>query len=173
MTGFLHLKLSISSARVHLLSCTYMRLLVTLLLWTHFQAEHLVAQIRSKAQVEIQLQGDWKVVNMIFNPGEPFYGTKDEKQLFDDLWYETVQSLMGGTIFRFRNNYTYEIRVSEPNAKPKVTRGKWRIEQNGDQLILSEKRKNPDLVKVLLIDAESMELLFKYEGGLLLTFTRL
>lgn len=133
----------------------------------------LSAQFRSKAGVEQLLPGDWKVVNMVFNPGEPFYGTKEEKKFFDDVWQETIQTLMGTTTFRFLGNATYEIRSKDEKDKMKLTRGKWKVEKGGDILVMSERKKSPDLVKVLLIDEDNMELLFEYEGGLLLAFERL
>jgi hypothetical protein len=150
-----------------------MRWLFILLLTSFVSSSDLSAQIRSKAGVEQLLPGDWKVVNMVFNPGEPFYGTKEEKEFFDDVWQETVRALMGTTTFRFLANATYEIRSKDEKDKLKLTKGKWKIEKGGDILVMSEKKNTPDLVKVLLIDEDSMELLFEYEGGLLLAFERI
>jgi len=149
-----------------------MRWLFILLMTSFVCSADLSAQVRSKAGVEQLLPGDWKVVNMIFNPGEPFYGTKEEKKFFDEFWKETVGVLMGSTTFRFLGNSTYEIRSKDEKDKLKLTKGKWKVEKGGDLLVLAERKKTPDLVKVLLIDEDSMELLFDYDGGLLLALQR-
>src|SRR5690606_14475518 len=98
---------------------------VLVLLLTCFVFSEAPAQFRNTVQVEQQIVGTWKVVNMVVNPGEPFYGTKEEKAFVDEVWQETVKAFMGSTVFTFYSNKKYFVRVLKEDGKYKHHKGKW------------------------------------------------
>lgn len=126
---------------------------------------------RNVAMVERLLLGEWKVVNMIIDPGKPFEGSDEDKAFFDALWKMQFEQSMANTTVTFRADKTYIFQFFN-DTKKKAVKGKWRLEENGDVLILSEKRKISDEVKILLIDEEHLELLYFMDDNIMLLLER-
>jgi hypothetical protein len=126
---------------------------------------------RNTAMVERLLPGEWKVVNMIVDPGKPFEGSDEDKAFFDALWKMQFEQSMANTTVEFRSDKTYVFQFVN-NTKKKTVKGKWRLEENGDVLVLSEKRKISDEVKILLIDEEHLEFLYFMDDNIMLLLER-
>ena len=126
---------------------------------------------RNAVMVERLLLGEWKVVNMIIDPGKPFEGSDEDKAFFDALWKMQFDQSMANTTVAFRSDKTYVFQFFN-DTKMKAVKGKWRLEENGDVLILSEKRKISDEVKILLIDEEHLELLYFMDDNIMLLLER-
>lgn len=143
--------------------------LVSVLLISEF---HINAdESRNTALVERLILGDWKVTNMIIDPGKPFEGSDEDKAFFDALWKMQFDQSMANTTVSFRIDKTYTF-TFQNDSKKKAVKGEWRLEEDGDVLILTEKRKISDKIKILLIDEKHLELLYFMEQNLMLVLVR-
>lgn len=127
---------------------------------------------RNQNDVEVLLAGDWEVVNLVLKPGEPFYGSKEDKEFLESLWKESITQFMGKTTFTFLKDKSYLISVIQDSGRFKRYKGKWKLENNGDILVTIEKGKSPDRIKILVIDEENLELFFDNEDGFMLVMMR-
>lgn len=143
--------------------------LVSVLLLSEFQSN--ADESRNAALVERLILGDWKVTNMIIDPGKPFEGSDEDKAFFDALWTMQFEQTMANTTVSFRIDKTYTF-TFQNDSKKKSVKGKWKLEEDGDVLILTEKRKFADEVKILLIDEQQLELLYFMDQNLMIVLER-
>jgi hypothetical protein len=128
-------------------------------------------ETRNQASVERMIVGSWSVVNLVIDPGKPFVGSKEEKEFMDMLWEMRIQDALGSTVFSFNTDKTYTIQTPKGD-KIKTMKGNWRLEENGDILVFKEKNKDPDRMKILLVDEKDLELLINDGDSYMLVFKR-
>jgi hypothetical protein len=126
-------------------------LAVFILLFTSFRpAERNIEQVRAL------LIGEWKVVDMVVEPGKPFPGTQEEEQLLKQLTKNVLDN-SASTVFIFHADNQFEVKL--PNAtqsnKNKVT---WEVIQDGDILLVKSKKANDTVLKILVIEEGYLEL---------------
>lgn len=126
---------------------------------------------RNSASVERMIVGDWSVVNLVVDPGKPFIGSKEEKEFLDMIWEMRIQDALGSTLFSFNTDKTYIIRTPKGN-KVKTMKGHWRLEEDGDILVFTERNKSPDRMKILLVDEKDLELLMNDGDNYMLVLKR-
>lgn len=130
------------------------------------------AQMRTTAFVEQQLQGSWQVADMVISPGKPFEGSKADKDLWESLRRMLTESTFGKHVFTFAANHKYTIQLKDDKGRPKIVKGTWSVEKDGDELILKEGKKSADRVKILTIDDDDLELLFQFDEPFMLVMVR-
>lgn len=128
-------------------------------------------ETRNSASVERMIVGNWSVVNLVIDPGKPFIGSKEEKEFLDMLWEMRIQDALGSTVFSFNTDKTYSIQTPK-GKKVKTMKGNWRLEEDGDILVFTERNKDPDRMKILLVDEKDLELLINDGDSYMLVFKR-
>lgn len=125
---------------------------------------------RTESKVSSLLVGEWESVNYVFNPQKAFTGSKEEKEQ-EQKYIDLLHSMLPRFIFKYKKNGKYnEMAYSRqnPDARPKENKGKWRLEDGGDVLVVKFKDGRVETQKILLIDHQEMEVLYEEEGFIVL-----
>jgi|GEM_PF-5907531 len=112
---------------------------------------------RSVEQMARLLEGSWIAKDFVYEPGAPFFGTKEQKAEVDSRMKTMVDLYMPKMQLELQKGGKMLYSVVAQNEKPKLHKGRWRLEQDGDILILEFGKNERDTLKLLHVDENEIE----------------